>query len=144
MSAPYVVLGTYYPSQPYRAWKVGRDLTRMTESLGFKPFPVVGGKTNDGAAWIKHELHAEARLTAHGDAEGASWHQDGDNTTGADMDHTLILWADRLPTQFRVGGTIYQPLPFELVAVRNQKCVHRRPPEAEGFRMSFRQRVINR
>lgn len=88
---PYTVLGMYYPSEPLRAWKVGRDLTKLTASLGYIPFPGVGGKTNTGAAWNKPELHAEARLTAHGDAEGASWHQDGDTTEGANMNSRLIL-----------------------------------------------------
>jgi len=141
---PYVVLCNYYPAKPFRAWKVGRDLTKITAELGLIPFPRIGGKTNDGAAWNKPDLHAEVRLTSHGDAEGASWHQDGDNTPGADMNSALVLWADRLPTEFQSinNGQIYQPRPFELVIVRNRGCLHRRPPKAEGFRMSFRQRVV--
>lgn len=140
---PFVVLGTYRPTSD-RAWRVGRDLTRLTASLGYVPFPKLAGKTNEGAAWQRPELHAEARLTGHRDAEGSSWHQDGDNTPGADMNHTLILWADREPTQFLVDGRVYQPCPYEIVAFGNLRGAHRRPPSVEGFRMSFRQRVVNK
>lgn len=139
-SRPYRVLGVYHPVDK-KAWKVGRDLVAFTAGFGLKPLPGVGGKNNTGAAWSRPEVHAEARLTGRRNAEGSSWHQDGDNTDGANMDHVLILWADRSPTQFLVDGAVYQPAPFEIVAFGNLTGYHRRPPDFDGFRMSFRQRV---
>lgn len=140
---PFISLGYYRPVD-HKAWKVGRDLTRLTASLGYTPFPKIGGRVNIGAAWSRPALHAEARLTGSSMSEGAGWHQDGDNTRGADMNHTLILWADRDPTQFLADDVVYQACPYEVVAFHNLRGHHRRPPTVEGSRMSFRQRVKNK
>ena len=137
---PYKSLGIHKFPSSWKAWQIGRALTRITKANGLRPLPGVGGKVNTHAAWNKDILHAEVRVTCSPRAEGASWHQDGDNTTGANMKHQLVLWADRMPTEFRVGDCVYQAKPCELVVISNMICHHRRPPEANGFRRSFRQR----
>lgn len=137
---PYRVIGRYVPPR-WRASVIGIDLTGMTEDLGFIPFvdPVI--KQNRGAAWYSEKLHAEVRMTAVPGSEGTSWHQDGDTSPGANMDMGIILWSNRWPTQFILENKIYQAKPFDLIIARNLKGRHRRPPEAEGRRWSFRQRV---
>jgi hypothetical protein len=146
---PYKSLGIHTFPSYWKAWQIGRALTRITRANGLRPLPGIGGKVNKGAAWNRDRLHAEVRLSCNPKAEGASWHQDGDNTSGANMSHQLVLWADRMPTQFRVGGcssngeyAVYQAKPNELVVIDNVSCLHRRPPEAKGFRRSFRQRCL--
>lgn len=146
MKKPYVTLTFYHPDQ-MKAWIVGRDLTAYTARIGLEPLPGTDKiKQNLGAAWYRADRHAEARLTAVPGSEGTGWHQDGDTSPGANMDHALAVWADREPTQLHWnvrhrGEEVYQPSPFELILFRNLSCFHRRPPEASGFRMSFRQRV---
>jgi hypothetical protein len=135
-------LGIYKFPSSWKARQIGLALTKVTKANGLKPLPGIGGKVNTKAAWNSNRLHAEVRITCNPKAEGASWHQDGDNTSGANMKHQLVLWADRMPTQFRVGNHVYQAKPFELVVVDNLACFHRRPPEASGFRRSFRQRCF--
>ena len=139
---PYKSLGIYTFPSSWKAWQVGRALVKITRAYGLRPLPGVGGKVNAKAAWNKNYLHAEVRFKCNPKAEGASWHQDGDNTSEANMNHQLVLWADRMPTQFRVGDQVYQAKPCELVVVANLTCMHRRPPEAEGRRRSFRQRCL--
>lgn len=138
---PYIVLGVYKPTK-WRAWKIGKELTALTESRGLIPLPGLGGKNNAKAAWNSDILHAEVRLSAVANSEGTSWHQDGDTTPGANMDHALVLWSNRTPTEFKVGDKIFQPKPFEVVVARNLACSHRRPNNAPSRRWSFRQRVI--
>jgi hypothetical protein len=149
MGKPYAVLTTYHPPKlpgkdglvRYRGYRIGKDLVALVESLGLKPFPVGKHKTHPGAAWSNAERHAEVRKTAVSDSEGTQWHQDGD-TTGADMNCGLVLWSDTHPTQFKTpDGKVYQPKPFEVVAVRNLSCHHRRPNDAPSQRWSFRQRI---
>jgi hypothetical protein len=139
---PYKSLGIHNFPSSWKAWQIGRALVRITRANGLRPLPDIGGKVNAKAAWNNNPLHAEVRLTCSPRAEGASWHQDGDNTNGANMKHQLVLWADRMPTQFRVADCVYQAKPCELVIIANMTCYHRRPPEARGFRRSFRQRCI--
>lgn len=136
----YKVLGVYKPPV-WKAWKIGRDLTKFTYSLGLEPLRDKNHKRNYGAAWNNNTLHAEVRKTAVEGSEGTQWHQDGDTSPGANMDCGLVLWSNRMPTQFRHEDKIYQPKPYEVVLVSNLACQHRRPPEAVGRRWSFRQRV---
>ena len=138
---PYKLLRTYVPSVQ-RAYRVGRDLTAFTYECGLKPLPnphLI--RQNTGAAWYNAALHAEARLTAVPHSEGTGWHQDGDMSPGCNMNHALVVWADRDPTQLSYNGKVYQLIPNEVVIFRNLICLHRRPPLTKGFRMSFRQRV---
>ena len=137
---PFKSLGFYKPKRR-RCSVIGKDLTKITKELGFVPLPGIGGKNNTKAAWTNDKLHAEVRMTAVKGSEGTSWHQDGDTTSGANMDHVLIVWADRHPTEIKYNGKIYQAKPYEIMAVKNLGCHHRRPPNYEGKRFHFRQRV---
>ena len=138
---PYKVLGRYVPPK-WRAWQIGKDLTKLTASLGYVPLVDKHIKQNKGAAWYDESLHAEVRKTAVPFSEGTDWHQDGDTSSGANMDHVLVLWSNKSPTEFRVGDNVYVPDRFQVVAAKNLACVHRRAPEVEGRRWSFRQRMI--
>ena len=91
--------------------------------------------------WSSHKDHAEVRRTAVRGSQGTQWHQDGDTTT-EDMDFGLVLWSQHNCTEFKFSdGTIIQAKPFEIIYIDNLSCYHRRPPEVEGKRWSFRQRV---
>lgn len=142
---PYRVLAVYVPPGPrteWRAWKIGRDLTRITAAHGLRPLhdPAHGPQTT--SSWHSVPLHAEVRRRASAMNQGAEWHQDGDMTPGSRMDHVLVLWADVAPVQLRDRrGRVFQPEPFQLVMFRNLDVHHRRPPNAPTERWSFRQRV---
>ena len=135
MLRPYVVLCTYHPPL-WKKWKIHKDLTGITRRLGFAPLP--------GRSWKlvgQRGLHAEVRKrTVHG-SQATDWHQDGDMDSDVKMDHGIVTWANVAPTEFKVGDTIYQPKPFEVVLARNLECYHRRPPNAPRDRWLFRQRV---
>ena len=148
---PYISLGTYRwgPKGRY-AHKIGRELTDLTEGMGFKPFPTIGGKNSENPAWSDPNLHAEVRMTAIKDSEGVDWHQDGDTTSIADMHHGLIVWSNTTPTQVRWASPkgeldalmlTHQPEPFEVIYIHNLHVFHRRPPNAPSRRWHFRQRV---
>ena len=137
---PYKILGKYKWSKRYCSI-IGKELTEFTKTLGFVPLGSIGGKNNVKAAWSDDELHAEVRMTAVPGSEGTGWHQDGDTTLGASMDHGLIVWANTHPTQFRVWDDIWQPEPFEVVLFKNLDGMHRRPPDTPAKRFMFRQRV---
>lgn len=138
---PYKVLGIYRPKKGRKAWFIGRALTRRTALAGLSPLVDTNIKQNKGAAWYSEKLHSEVRKTAVLGSEGTSWHQDGDTSPGANMNHRLVVWASSNPTQFKFGDKIYQPKPYEIVMIDNLGCYHRRPPGVNGFRLSFRQRV---
>lgn len=141
MFVPYEVIGIYKPKAHRKAWFIGRALTRRTAAYGLLPHDDDCIKQNKGAAWYSKELHAEVRRTAVLGSEGTSWHQDGDTSPGANMNHILVLWANRDPTELKYNAQIYQPKPYEIVLVRNLDCKHRRPPHVSGLRTSFRQRI---
>ena len=134
---PYVVLGVYDPGpQPWKKWRIFRDLTRLTRDLGFTPLP--------GRSWKlvgQRGLHAEVRKRTVTGSQATGWHQDGDMDAGVEMDHAIVTWANVTPTEFKVGDKIYQPTPFEVVIALNLGCYHRRPPDAPNERWFFRQRV---
>lgn len=141
MPAPYLVLKQRYCPKTWRAWQIGRDLTNLTRKLGFVPLddPAHGPQTF--RAWCDEDLHAEAGWVTYKKGQGEDWHQDGDLEPGSRMDNAMVLWANRTPTEFRFGGKIYQPKPFEVILVRNLSCHHRRPKNAPTRRWLFRQRV---
>ena len=133
---PYIVLGIYHPTL-WKKWKIHRDLTRLTASLGLVPLP--------GRAWKlvgQRGLHAEVRKRSVPGTQATGWHQDGDMDPGVEMDHAIITWANVAPTEFKVGNNrTFQPKPFEVVIARNLGVYHRRPPNAPQERWLFLQRV---
>lgn len=141
MPAPYIILKERYLPKRWRAWRVGRDLTRLTKELGLVPLddPVHGPQTF--RAWNSERLHAECGWVTYKGNQGEDWHQDGDLAPGSKMDHAEVLWANRTPTEFLYKGRIYQPRPFQVILVRNLSCKHRRPANAPERRWLFRQRV---
>jgi hypothetical protein len=135
----YKVLATYYPRDPRKAWKIGRDICAITRRLGFRPLKAVDERY-EGATWSDTSLHAHVRRRTLRSPDGAQWHRDGDYGH-VPMDHGLILWSNIAPTEFNFNGFIYQPQPFSVVYIRNLECTHRRPPNAPRNRYIFRQRV---
>lgn len=136
---PWISLGQFKPSKR-RCSIIGKELTALTADLGFKPLKDDDIQRNERAAWSDRSLHAEVRMTAVPGSQGTQWHQDGDTST-SDLDFALVLWANREPTEIKVGDDIYQPKPYEVVVVHNLAGYHRRPPEVSGKRFFFRQRV---
>ena len=131
-----------WPKGGRYAHKIGADLTRITHEMGFVPLVDEHIKQNKGAAWYDEGLHAEVRMTAVPGSEGTGWHRDGDTSPGANMNHRLILWASDTPTLIKTpDGTVFQPLPFQLIIINNMEVLHRRPDNAPLRRWSFRQRV---
>lgn len=141
MPAPYIILRERYVPKIWRAYRIGRDLTRLTRSLGLMPLndPIHGPQRF--RAWCNEELHAECGWKTYKGHQGEDWHRDGDLAPGSKMDNAMVLWANRTPTEFRVGETIYQPKPFQVILARNLACLHRRPANAPKRRWIFRQRV---
>jgi len=141
MSAPYLILQECYVPSIWRAWRIGRDLTRLTRELGLVPLrdPAHGPQTF--RAWCSKRLHAEAGWVTYKRGQGEDWHQDGDLAPGSRMDNAMVLWANRTPTEFRFNGKIYQPKPFQVILARNLAGHHRRPADAPRRRWLFRQRV---
>lgn len=139
---PYQVLGVYHPPF-WKAWKVGEDLTAMTKSLGLVPLndPHHGPQT--WTPWFSIKYHAEVHKWHPGTHVAEDFHQDGDIWPGSLMDHSLVVWAQYTPTEFRANNKIYQPKPFEVVIARNLGCFHRRPANAPEERFFFHQCVKN-
>lgn len=142
MTGPFVVLATYEP--PYKiwkAWKVGRDITRITKEAGLKPHvdPIHGPILT--ASWSNVELHAEVRRFTSEKESAEDWHQDGDTTLGSNMNCAMVLWASTTPTEIQYEGKIYRPDPFQVVIFSNKKVSHRRPANCPKDRWIFRQRV---
>jgi len=135
---PFIVLAKVVPTSKKCA-DIGRALTYITKQHGLIPFKNKEIKRNPKAAWFNYELHAEVRKTAVKDSEATSWHQDGDTSTNQ-MNFAMVVWADRQPTEFKVGEKIYKSEPYELVIAKNLSCFHRRP-NIDGERYFFRQRV---
>ena len=141
-SSVYVVLGEYYPVKPWKAWRIGRDLTQMTHYIGLVPHEDPKHGPEPHASWVDKSLHAQVRrFNLNG--QGGSWHQDGDTTPGSRMDCAMVLWSNVAPTLFKstTDNKIYQPKPYEVVLVRNLSCYHRRPDNAPYERWLFRQRI---
>ena len=135
---PYVVLAYYDPPR-WSARAVGLHLTEITRQAGLKPLydPIHPALE---MAWSNQALHAEVRWSTGKVYSAESWHQDGDTTPGSKMDNIMVLWASETPTEFMWNGQVYQPKPYELVAVRNLSVMHRRPAQCAEDRWLFRQR----
>jgi len=142
MKYPYVVLCSYFPGKPLKAWRIGKDLTRITRREGLVPHfdPTHGPEPY--ASWTDVPLHAQVRRRTVQDGPGGEWHQDGDTTPGSRMDNAMVLWANTTHTEFKYNGTVFQPEPFQVVLIRNLGCFHRRPADAPRHRWTFRQRVV--
>ena len=140
---PYKSLGFHRPPR-WKAWMVGRDITRMTEEAGLIPFADPHHRHQVKAAWCSTAKVAYVRRRTVHNPKAAGWHQDGD-LTGEDMDFSIVLWASNTPAEICIqGGTPkFQPDPYEVVLVRNLECIHRRPPDAPRKRWIFRQLVRN-
>ena len=148
---PYIVLAEYHPTilpadkwnstAGWRAWKVGEDLTALTRQIGLTPLhdPLHGAQT--WTPWQSIKLHAEVHKWHPGTHIAEGWHQDGDQTSGANMNHASVVWASNNPTQFMVKDKVYQPKPFEVVLFKNLSCYHRRPPGTPEERFFFHQVV---
>lgn len=135
---PYKVLGTYIPTSN-RCWRIGRDLTRLTKQLGFIPLNAPDDRY-ERAPWNDPRLHAHVRRRTLRSEAGSQWHQDGD-FGHIPMNHGLVFWSNRTPTEFRIGDQVYQPDSYDVVYINNLDCYHRRPPNAPRHRFIFRQRV---
>jgi hypothetical protein len=142
MPPPFLVLKHYVP----KIWDgkmIGTHLVGYGTSLGLKPLldPFKGPVPSK--IWHSLSWHAEVRRRTLAKPAAESWHQDGDLDAGCNMDHALLLWANRTPTEFKTpDGKIWQPAPFEVVLARNLACFHRRPANAPRRRWMFRQRVL--
>lgn len=135
----YEILDFYRPSV-WKCYRIGRDLTRLTRSLGLRPLRAKDTRY-ERAPWRDSTLHAHVRRRTLRKADGAQWHQDGDYGH-VPMDHGLILWSNTHPTEIRdLNGQVYMPPPFSVVYFRNLEFYHRRPPNAPRNRYIFRQRV---
>ena len=141
MPKHYLVLKARYLPHPWRAWRIGRDLTRLTKKLGLVPLDDHINGPQTFRAWCDEALHAEAGWITYKGGQGEGWHQDGDLAPGSKMDHAEVLWANRTPTEFQYKGKVYQPKPFQVILVGNLSCHHRRPADAPRRRWLFRQRV---
>ena len=123
------------------AHKIGKDLLSITKAKGFVPFKNDEIKRNPKAAWSSYDNHAEVRMTAVENSEGADWHQDGDTSTD-DMNFGMIVWASRQPTELKtLDGKIVNLKPYHIYYFHNQEFYHRRPNVINGRRFFFRQRV---
>lgn len=138
-----IVIGEYKPTST-KAWRVGRDLVKITRAFGLVPHvspPML--KILEKCSWKDQEKHASVVRYARPEYEGSGWHQDGDHAPGADMNCFLVVWADRDPTEIRYvnQARVFRPEPYQLVLFHNLTAYHRRPPGVSGKRMMFRQRV---
>jgi hypothetical protein len=135
----YKVLFTYHPGEPYRAWRIGRDITKRILGLGYTPLPEKDTRYHR-ALWYSDLFHAHVRRRTLRSGDGAQWHQDGDYGH-IGMDHGIILWSSITPTQIKQDGVIATPRPFEVIYFDNTAVYHRRPPEAPRDRWMYRMRV---
>ena len=132
------VLAIYRPPF-YKCWKIGRDITRITTDLGLRPLYAPDSRY-ERAPWHDNKLHAHVRKRTLRSPEGSQWHQDGD-FGHIPMDHALVLWSDKYPTEFKINNVIYKPKPFEIILFKNLDGYHRRPLNAPRNRYLFRQRI---
>lgn len=139
---PFVILKRYYePSKPWKAWRVGRDLTKLVRDLGFVPIDDPHHRHQVKAAWCSVPLVAYVRRRTVRNPKAAQWHQDGDLDPG-DMDNALVLWSSNTPTEVQdLNGKIWPVPERAVICFNNLDCYHRRPPNAPKVRWLFRQRV---
>lgn len=137
---PFTVLATYHP-KVWRGAAIGRELTRITKDLGLKPLRAKRMRLHKNARWRRRRLHADVTCYADPKSEATSWHKDGDLTSGFPMEHAIVVWCNKAPTEFKHKGKVFRPKPFQVVIARNMDCQHRQPPDAPARRWFFRQRV---
>ena len=138
---PYLSLGFYEPVRPWRAWRIGKDITRITKELGLVPISDPHHRHQTKAAWHNKHVCAYVRRRTVKNTRATSWHRDGDLQTGSEMDNCIVLWSSNTPTEFQLGTQIYRPRHREIILVRNRGCYHRRPADCPTIRYLFRQRV---
>lgn len=150
---PYRVLGYYMPPKKgHYASKIAKAILAILKPFNLQP-KLRGTKNSPNAwgpqttsIWSDWSLHAEVRRFAQPNGQGSGWHKDGDMEPNPKevMDHAAVLWSEKVPTQFKYNGTIYQPEPGQIVIARNLGCAHRSPPNTPKppkRRWFFRQRV---
>ena len=137
---PYIILGTYWPKR-WRAWLIGRDITKITKDAGLIPIQDPMHRHQTKAAWCNTDLVAYVRRRTVKNPKALTFHQDGDLDTGSKMDNCLVLWSTNTPTELKVGTKIYRPPARSIILFRNLGCYHRRPENAPRIRWLFRQRV---
>lgn len=142
LTRPYIVLGRHKPPV-WNPRKVGKYITNLTAELGLTPLRDKKQKTQFTAPWYSRALSAEVRKRTPMNNRAEGWHQDGDLDDGAEMDHVLILWSSNTPVEIRADDEIFIPKPYEIIAVSNLSCFHRRPPYANRVRWRFRQKIKN-
>ena len=138
---PWISLGIYNPPRPWRAWRIGRQITKITKEKGLVPIKDNKHRHQSRAAWHDASLCAYVRRRTVRNPRAAGWHTDGDLVAGSQRDNCVVLWSSNTPTEFEVEGKIYRPRNREIILVRNLGRVHRRPPDAPRVRWLFRQRV---
>lgn len=145
---PYFVLATYipkwWPHPPKETCEeIGLDLVAITKKAGLKPLHDGVLEAQDWCPWVDMKLHAEVKRYTPDYAKSEDWHQDGDLDPGANMNHALVLWTTKFPTELDWNGHICQSAPFEVILFRNLAVRHRRPLAAPRGRERhfFRQRV---
>jgi hypothetical protein len=142
---PYIVLGIYKP-KVWRAWRIGRDLTDLTEKLGLEPHYDPAHGPLERVPWHSTLLHAEVRKRSFKTKMAEGWHYDGDTTPGSKPECGIVLWASNNPTEIMWRDCdgcpcLSQPKPYEVVLFANLECLHRRPEGVPRIRWVFRQRV---
>lgn len=138
---PFISLGIYEPKRPWRAWRIGKDITTIVKEFGLVPITDKKHRHQRRAAWNSKSLCAYVRRRTVQNPKALGWHQDGDLVTGSEMDNCMVLWSSNNPTQFKVGTEVYTPKHREIILVRNLVGLHRRPPDCPRIRYLFRQRV---
>lgn len=139
---PFVVLHEYWCPLEWDPEYIGKRLCQLTNSKGLRPHhDPKHGPVPLVYSWFSVPLHAEVRQVTAPIPSATQWHQDGDTTSGSNMNCGIVTWANRTPTELQWEGKVYQPKPFEVVLFRNTGPQHRRPKDAPKWRWMFRQRV---
>ena len=138
---PFRVLQERYDPPVWKAYRIGRDLTRLTRRLGLKPLDDKNHRQQVKAAWCNTGLMAYVRRRTVKNPKAAQWHQDGDLDNGV-RNSGIVLWTSNTPTEVKgLDGTVYTIPNRAVVLVHNDMCYHRRPGDAPKVRYLFRQRV---
>lgn len=138
---PYTILKERYDPPTWSARRVGHDLTKLTKACGLTPLNDPNHRHQTKAAWYSRRLFAYVRRRTVKNPKAAQWHQDGDLDNGI-LNSGIVLWTSNTPTEVRgLDGNTYIIPNRSVVYIRNDLCVHRRPPSAPRVRWLFRQRV---
>ena len=141
MNLPYRILRTRYDPPRWNARLVGKELTRITKALGLVPLDDSNHRHQVKAAWCSKPLFAYVRRRTVNNPKAAQWHQDGD-LDGGIIKSGIVVWTSNTPTEVKdFKGRVYKLPNRSLVLIYNDRCYHRRPPNAPRVRWLFRQRV---